>query len=149
MINDATGEDGSASWCLKNKTYVTPAACYSTANNQCVNGGVTLLPSQTGAWNSQSWTVTPYGPFPPTFPPVEFPVGGPTDLQYSFGASNEPQCAFHPTIVTTTADTYVLAASGSTVVSAPGVLENDIMPFDCMPLGESHTLYGVVVVSDC
>jgi hypothetical protein len=132
----AEAENGTASWCLNGVTYLT-SGCLTTTNNVCGSGGLSLTPSQSGEWDTQTWAVSTYKAIAPQFPPGEIPYGSGQFFETpTFGASNEPDCSFHVKDVTTVADIYTLAAAGATTVQAPGVLENDILPYDCMPLGE-------------
>jgi hypothetical protein len=134
--NDASRFDGAASFCLKNTTWILPFACKESAGNVCSPWGVSLLPPTGG----NDWVVSSAEVRAPvTMPPGYFPWANPqpaAQAAKTFGGSNEPACNTQPTAVVAKADDIPVKAAGATTIYAPGMLRNDDVPWDCMPLGE-------------
>jgi hypothetical protein len=135
--NDNSKTDGAATFCLKNTTWILPNACKESVGNVCGPWGVSLLPPTGG----NDWVVSDTEERAPlTMPPGYFPWANPQTAQpraaRTFGGSNEPACNTQPTAVVANADTIPVKAAGATTIYAPGMLRNDDVPWDCMPLGE-------------
>lgn len=127
-------QDGGNSWCRLSTIHVS-AFCWNNSLS-CQSAASTLTPPGAAG---EGWDVSDWRQVPPVFPAFAYyPIGqgGSLGRVESFGGANQPECFI--TEVTAVADSYIITAGGSgtvTVVQAPGVLQNDITPGFCRPLG--------------
>ena len=79
---------------------------------------------------------------PPTFQPFQYWPGQATKQVTTFGGANQPDCFTEA--VTAISDSYIYKSGGQTTIKAPGVLSNDITPWNCRPLGATPMTASLV-----
>jgi len=127
-------QDGGNSWCRLSTIHVS-AFCWNSSV-ACQSAAATLTPPGAA---TDGWDVSDWRQVPPVFPGYSYyPTNQAGALQQvqTFGGANQPECFI--TEVTAVADSYIITAGAAgtvTRVQAPGVLQNDITPGFCRPLG--------------